>query len=162
MSISRKAGLVSSALLLAAACAGAQDRRGLPPGDPLFQKLQKLDAAVFDAYNRCEVEKFESLFAEEVEFYHDQSGEMRGRGPLLDALKKNICGKVRRELVAGSLMVFPMKGYGAVQMGVHRFFQTGVEGPPGEAQFIHLWQEREGSWRITRVISYDHHPLHGH
>jgi hypothetical protein len=27
----------------------------------------------------------------------------------------------------------------------------------GEAQFIHLWQYKGGAWKITRVISYDHH-----
>jgi hypothetical protein len=26
----------------------------------------------------------------------------------------------------------------------------------GEAKFIHLWQETNGTWQITRVISFDH------
>jgi hypothetical protein len=29
----------------------------------------------------------------------------------------------------------------------------------GEAKFIHLWQNKEGKWQITRVISFDHHAL---
>jgi hypothetical protein len=29
----------------------------------------------------------------------------------------------------------------------------------GEAKFIHLWQFKNGDWKITRVISYDHHSL---
>jgi len=29
----------------------------------------------------------------------------------------------------------------------------------GEAKFIHLWQKKGGAWKITRVISYDHHAL---
>jgi len=50
-----------------------------------------------------------------------------------------------------------MHGYGAVETGVHRFYQpkTGSEAT-GEAKFIHLWQNKDGAWRITRVISYDH------
>ena len=33
---------------------------------------------------------------------------------------------------------------------------TGSYGP-GEGQFIHLWQYKDGMWRIKRVISFDHH-----
>ena len=52
-----------------------------------------------------------------------------------------------------------MHGYGAVEMGVHRFHHPNAENaePVGEAKFIHLWQNRDGVWKITRVISYDHH-----
>lgn len=129
--------------------------------EQLVRTLTSLDAALFDAYNSCDLEKFSALFAEDVEFYHDQGGLTTGRQSLLDSMKKNICGKVRRELVPGTLKVFPMNGYGAVQMGVHRFHHPGAEDrePVGEAQFVHLWQNKSGTWKITRVISYDHHAL---
>jgi hypothetical protein len=29
-------------------------------------------------------------------------------------------------------------------------------GNVGEAKFIHVWQNKDGVWKITRVISYDH------
>ena len=29
----------------------------------------------------------------------------------------------------------------------------------GEGKFIHLWQYKDGAWKITRVISYDHHAM---
>ena len=29
----------------------------------------------------------------------------------------------------------------------------------GEAKFIHLWQNKDGVWKITRVISFDHQSL---
>jgi len=52
-----------------------------------------------------------------------------------------------------------MKGFGAVEIGVHRFHHPGHEDtePVGEAKFIHLWQYKDGMWRIKRVISFDHH-----
>jgi hypothetical protein len=52
-----------------------------------------------------------------------------------------------------------MKGYGAVEMGVHRFHHPGHEETEGvgEGKSIHLWQCKDGAWKITRVISYDHH-----
>lgn len=54
-----------------------------------------------------------------------------------------------------------MKGYGAVEMGVHRFHHPGHEETEGvgEGKFIHLWQYKHDAWKITRVISYDHHAV---
>jgi hypothetical protein len=44
---------------------------------------------------------------------------------------------------------------------MHRFFQsTGGQESPGEiARFVHVWQLKEGTWRISRVLSYDHKPI---
>jgi ketosteroid isomerase-like protein len=125
----------------------------------LDQAIAALDASLFDAYNRCDLDKFASFFVDDVEFYHDQGGVTLGKVALTDAIKKNICGKVTRELVPGTLQVYPMKGYGAVEMGVHRFHHPGHDDAEGvgEGKFVHLWQYKDGAWKITRVISYDHH-----
>jgi Domain of unknown function (DUF4440) len=127
--------------------------------EELDKAVGTLDAALFDAYNRCDLVKFSTFFVEDVEFYHDQGGVTLGRQNLTDSVKKNICGKVTRELVPGTLQVHYMKGYGAVEMGVHRFHHPGHEDTEGvgEGRFIHLWQYKDGAWKITRVISYDHH-----
>ena len=63
------------------------------------------------------------------------------------------------ELVPGTLQVYNMKGYGAVERGVHRFHHPGHEDAEslGEGKFIHLWQYKAGAWKITRAISYDDH-----
>jgi hypothetical protein len=96
---------------------------------------------------------------DDVEFYHDQGGVTLGKAALTDSVKKNICGKVTRELAPGTLKVYPMKGYGMLETGVHRFHHPGHEDTEGvgEGQFIHLWQYKDGAWKVTRVISYDHH-----
>ena len=134
---------------------------GLASDDELFRTIAALDTAVFDAFNRCELEKLGSYFTEDLEFYHDKGGATRTRKVLVEQVKQNICGKVRRELVAGTLEVYPMEGYGAIEMGVHRFYHPGRDDveTPGEAKFIHLWQKKDGVWQITRVLSFDHHPL---
>jgi ketosteroid isomerase-like protein len=126
--------------------------------EDLDKVVTALDAALFDAYNRCDLEKFSSFLDDNVEFYHDQGGVTVGKQNLTDSVKKNICGKVTRELVPGTLQVHYMKGYGAVEMGVHRFHHPGHEDTEGvgEGKFIHLWQYKDGGWKITRVISYDH------
>jgi Domain of unknown function (DUF4440) len=127
--------------------------------DQLFRTISSLDAGLFDSFNRCDLEKFGSFFIDDVEFYHDQGGVTLGRKNLTDSVKTNICGKVRRELVPGTLEVYAINGYGAVETGVHRFHHPGAEKtqPIGEAKFVHLWQNKDGAWRITRVVSYDHH-----
>jgi len=132
-----------------------------PPPD-LATTLASLDAALFDAAYKCDLEKVAALFAEDVEFFHDLGGVTLGRAKIVEQTRDNLCGKVRRELVKGTLQTFPMHGYGAVQTGVHRFHhpKTPSDGV-GEARFVHLWQLKDGAWRLTRVISYDHHALAG-
>jgi hypothetical protein len=166
-SMKRLFALLRMALLLPllALLAGRVEAQAVPSleniksQEELDKAIASLDAALFDSYNRCDLEKFSSFFVEGVEFYHDQGGVTLGREKLTDSVKKNICGKVTRELVPGTLQVYYMKGYGAVEVGIHRFHHPGHEDTEGvgEGKFIHLWQYKDGAWKITRVISYDHH-----
>lgn len=132
-----------------------------PAPDALFQTIQSLDTKLFDAYNHCDLKTFGSMLSDDLEFYHDKTGLSMGREALVDGVKNNICGKVTRELVPGTLEVYPIANYGAVEIGVHRFHHPGQETAEsiGEAKFIHLWQNKGGVWKVTRVISFDHHPL---
>ena len=77
-----------------------------PAPEALFQTIQSLDTQLFDAYNHCDLEKFGSLLADDLEFYHDKTGLSRGRPALVEGVKNNICGKVTRELVPGTLEVW--------------------------------------------------------
>ena len=114
----------------------------------------------FDAYNHCDLKTFDSLLADDVEFYHDQGGVTLGREKLTGSVKNNICtSDTQRVLVPGTLKVFYMKGYGAIEMGVHRFLHPKTEAAngTGEASFVQLWHYKDGTWKLTRVLSYDHH-----
>lgn len=143
----------------------------------LFETMQTLDTQLFDAANRCDYDKLAALVDENLEFYHDQSGLMFGRQAFLDAIKHNTCGVMIRELVPGTLHVYPIKDYGATEMGVHRFHHPGhekefpaakqlgmtrfldpgaAEWPAGEAEFLHIWQLKDGNWKLARVVSYGH------
>jgi hypothetical protein len=95
----------------------------------------------------------QDLISEDLEFYHDIGGVMTSKKQLLEALQKNICGKVTRELLKGSLEVYPINNYGAVEMGYHRFISVGQQGESTYARFVHIWQNKNGNWQITRVIS---------
>lgn len=155
--------LVLPALLLSLLAAPVHTQtRQSAPDDALFRTMVSLDSGLFDAFNTCNLEKFGSFFVEDVEFYHDKGGVTRGRPALVDSIKNNVCGKTRRDLIPGTLEVHPMDGYGALQIGMHRFCDAqakqcdGTSG--GVGKFIHLWQNTDGAWKITRVISYDHAP----
>jgi hypothetical protein len=125
--------------------------------EELTRAVTALDKELFDAYNTCNIDKLGTLVADDLEFYHDKTGLAVGKQVFLDAIKNNICGKVTRELVPGTLEVYPLHGYGAVEIGVHRFHHPGTQNDVvGEAKFVTLWQYKDGAWKITRAISYDH------
>ncbi len=81
----------------------------------LDKAITALDTKLFDAYNHCDLKKFDSLLADDVEFYHDQGGVTLGRQKLTESIKNNICtGDTQRVLVPGTLKIYYMKGYGKV------------------------------------------------
>lgn len=136
---------------------------GLPQNssDSIQQTVAGLDAALFDAVNHCDMPKVASFWAEDAEFLHDKSNPTYGRDAIVASIKNNLCGKVTRELIPGTMEISPLQGYGAVEIGVHRFLHPGTQdhGVIGEAKFIHVWKNTQYGWKITRVISYDHHTV---
>jgi hypothetical protein len=157
--VQRRILFVLTLIAMATVPVAGQSPKTTAQQDELFRTISSLDAALFDAYNRCDVEKFASFLSADLEFYHDQTGLSRGRQSTVDAIKNNICGKVHRDLVSGTLEVYPLRGYGAVEIGVHRFCDPKMgkcgEGS-GEAKFVHIWENNGGKWRLARIISYDH------
>lgn len=120
------------------------------------------DRAAFDAFNKCadpdELKKHASYFAEAVEFYHDTGGVTWTRDAMLSNTAKHACGVYRRELVPGTLKVFPVKDFGAISQGTHRFCSFAGAQCEGLADFTIVWQQSGPVWRMTRVLSYGHRP----
>src|SRR4029079_4591940 len=128
----------------------------------LYTELVYRDSVVFANVYTCNTAKNETFFTDDIEFYHDKGGVTKSRKTLVEQLRNNFCGegktKLRRELVNGSMKVYPINKYGAVQLGEHLFYITenGKEALSGVAKFIHVWKYERGEWRISRVFSYDH------
>lgn len=127
------------------------------------------DSLFWTTYNNCEFENMRQYFTEDVEFYHDKGGITNGSKELVATVEKNICGnpdhKIRREAVAGSIKVFPMKNagkiYGAIISGSHLFYikdKGKNEYADGLAKFTHLWILKDSVWKMYRLLSYDHGP----
>ena len=148
--------LFFSLLVLLSLCVVRTDAQSAAQPDPLFTTIQSLDTKLFDAYNHCDLTTLGTMVSDDLEFYHDQTGLSVGKEPFLAAIKQNICGKVQRELLSGTLEVYPLKGYGAVEIGIHRFHHPENSENVGDAKFVMLWQNKDGVWKVTRVISYNH------
>ena len=143
-------------ILVALCCTPVRSQSVAPEADGLLLKVKSLDTQLFHAYNHCDLTTLGAMVSDDLEFYHDQTGLSAGKAPFLAAIKQNICGKVQRELLPQTLEVYPLKGYGAVEIGVHRFHHPGDPGNVGDAKFIMLWQNKDDVWKVTRVISYEH------
>lgn len=153
--------LFISSLLLVSKQGHSQE----PADGNLYKTIAALDTRFFTAYNDCDLKTAGQLLNDSLEFYHDKGGLTIGRDPIIESLKQNICGKVRRELVPGTMQVFAMDKFGAIESGEHYFYDilNGNKGnknkPVGRARFFHLWRQHEGQWQLTRIISYDHKPV---
>jgi hypothetical protein len=137
--------------------ANAQTPAYKPDDQKLYEEILRLDSIFFAAYNTCDVhlQEYGDFYSDSIEFYHDQGGLMTSKQALIDATKKNICGKVTRELVKNSVEVYPIKDYGAIEIGFHKFHNNtekpGTPSNPG--RFVIIWQHKNETWKITTVIS---------
>ena len=69
---------------------------------------------------------------------------------------------MRRELIKESVEVSPIKNFGAVETGRHRFYlviDDKTEKLIEEAKFTNIWEKQPTGWKLCRVISYDHQPV---
>jgi hypothetical protein len=153
------------ALVLAAAIQVPQS------GPALTQAIAARDAALFETFFRqCDPAKMAGFLTPDLEFYHDKNGVVaRSAKEFVDMYAKQCVGwhapgawNSRRELVASSLNVEAIPGYGAIEEGDHLFYERQGDGPErltGKAHFVQLWQLGEDNvWRLARVLSYSHAP----
>lgn len=141
----------------------AGERPGLEGGldaGPLFDDLARMDSVLFEAsFVLCDAAKANAIFTEDVEFYHDKDGFSSG-----DQVRENTrrltasCPRehgVTRTVVPDSLRVYTIEGYGATQVGVHRFDERGAA-TSTLARFVHVWRLQDKRWRLARIFSLDH------
>ena len=128
------------------------------------------DSLFWQAYNNCNIQGMKMFLTDDVEFYHDKGGSTFGADSLMASIRTGLCRDqtqyaLRREALEGSVHVYPLRKagvvYGAVISGQHLFYikQPGKdEYVDGLARFTHLWLLRDGSWKMARILSYDHGP----
>ena len=150
---------VAAILALSPAMASAEDT----PPPSLAEEIGKLDQQFFDSFNHCDQPQ---RFAEharwldpKLEFYHDQGGVTWTAEDYLKGVRENVCGKFARELEPGTMKVYPLKDFGALSTGTHRFCHFDTGRCEGEAEFAIVWKQQDGKWTVTRVLSYGHREL---
>lgn len=143
----------------------------VPSGPALTQAIAERDTGLFRTYfDLCDPAKMESFLTPDLEFYHDKAGfDAHSARQFVDDYARKCADygrpdtiRLRRELVAGSLNVEPIPGFGAIEEGDHLFYERHGDGPEtlaGKAHFVMVWQLGEdGAWRVKRVLSYSHRP----
>jgi hypothetical protein len=158
--LSRSKFIVQLALIIIAVIVGVFTSANAQIGETseLYTTLKSKDSLLFEVgFNQCELSQFEQLVGEDFEFYHDISGVNRSKAEFMATMREGLCrsgeNSTRRELVKGSLEVFPLYNnsnlYGAIQRGMHRFGES-------TARFTHLWLLEDNEWKLSRVLSFDH------
>lgn len=131
------------------------------PKDPaLYKTIVHMDSVMFDAFNTQNLDVLKTTFADNLEFYHDNGG-VSDYKTCMENFKKMFvsmaANPLKRELVEGTLEVYPVPGYGAIEMGEHRFIHTeNGKQVIGLFKFVHTWQFKNNEWKVTRVVSVGH------
>ena len=151
-------------------CSGLTNSLSAQGTTEVERTIRSLDSAFWLAYNMCDVGAMKKYVTDDLEFYHDKGGLMKGVDEFLAATKLNLCGDVnfrlRREAVEVTVQFYPMqndgKYYGAILTGQHVFYivqSNKAPRPDGLARFTHLWIFSNDEWKMSRVLSYDHGPV---
>ena len=143
----------------AVAVAPASVAETLPPDMAQLRELvTRLDDQMFDAYNAHDTDRLMAAFATDLEFYHDTGG-LLGLAQVRSGFANVFAHyeDIRRDLVVGSLEVYPIKDYGAIEVGAHRFCHTENGAPDcGTFRFMQIWRLKDKVWQVTREVSYGH------
>lgn len=130
--------------------------------ESLVQEMRKMDSKVFESFNQCadetQLKIHESYFSSNVEFYHDNGGVTWDRESMINNTKNFVCGKYTRALIEETFQAYLIKDFGAITEGVHKFCHLDTGTCDGKAKFLMLWQNTNGIWQVTRVLSYGHLP----
>ena len=156
-----KSKVILSALLLISLLTmtlSAQEKKVAPTSMELYKEIEQADSMLFQAFNKQDMITFKAMFTEDLEWFQDNGGLIPYKTVFenFGNTFKNE-NKLSRELVKGSLEVYPIKDYGAIQIGRHQFeHMENGKLEIGTFKFLMIWQKKDGLWRISRVISYDH------
>jgi hypothetical protein len=126
--------------------------------EELYKVIAHLDSALFSTIYTCNPGKNSTYFTDDLEFYHDKGGLMKTKQAFLDGLTNNYCKEdmrytTRREVVPGTMKVWPVPNFGAIQTGEHWFYETEKgkeEKLVGIAKYAMIWQKKSGIWKVSR------------
>ncbi|PUA27447.1 MAG: hypothetical protein B0W54_12775 [Cellvibrio sp. 79] len=133
------------------------DEKGNPDVG-LYKEIAAADADFFEAFNKQDLKNVAKRFTRDLEFYHDKGGVLDYDGNM-QATEKLFANNptLKRQLIEETLAVYPIKDFGALATGEHRFchLEDGKQ-DCGQFKFMTIWRKEDGVWKMARVVSYDH------
>jgi ketosteroid isomerase-like protein len=126
----------------------------------LTRTISALDSAMFAAFNAHDADRLGTWFTPDLEFYHDKTG-LAGYDSTMANFRglfaRNADTGLRRELVPGSLEVYPLGEFGLLEVCQHRFCHTeNGKQDCGTFRNIMIWRREGDRYKVSRVISYGH------
>jgi hypothetical protein len=107
------------------------------------------------------------FYAPDVEFFHDRVGRTLYQDAVITTFRNKFEGDyverhqiVQRELIPESLRLYPIPGYGVLEVGNHRFTVSTRESERVAAitvgTFVHVIKNADHAAQIKLALSYDH------
>ena len=133
----------------------------------LYKTIKEKDSLLFNiGFNNCDIIQFKKLVSNNFEFYHDQGGITKSKSEFIQSIENGLCKldyKPKRVIDEKSLDIFPLNNngvlYGAIQTGTHSFYaikKNKEEYLTSVAKYTHLWILENGTWKLSKGLSYDH------
>ena len=115
---------------------------------------------MFFAFNAHDATALGTWFTPDLEFYHDMGG-LAGYDSTIAGFQRMfgqaITADIHREMVPGTLEVYPLGDFGALEVCQHRFCHTEHgKADCGTFKNIMVWRKGGTGYKVCRVISYDH------
>ncbi len=150
--------ILCAAIVVAPLRLDAQTPAATNVNKTLQVEIVRMDSLLFAAFNAGDLTRLQTFFAQDLEFYQDNEGLENYAQTMKDfreMLRQS--SRIRRELVPGSVEVYPIKNYGAIQVGSHRFcHEENGRTECGTFKFLHVWRKTGKSWQLSRIVSYAH------
>ena len=134
--------------MLFVCCAGTLAHAAEPTAisTELGRTIAGLDRKFFDAFNACDMATMRgNLLEPGVEFYQDNDDttyfrEISWDPHFRDRCAPNNVSKLRRELILGSMEIYPLKDYGALEIARHNFIIVETGKLAASPRMVVVWR----------------------
>ena len=132
----------------------------IPANQALHDTIVAMDKLYWEAYNKGDTTTLFNLMTDDHEFYHDIGGSTFSKEKMKDRLKRfyNLDEGVVGKTVEGTIEVYGLPGYGALQLSYRRFYDKKNPEWTAPARAIVLWKRTPNGWLRSKVFSLHENP----
>ena len=132
----------------------------IPANQALHETIVALDKLYWEAYNKGDSITLFNLMTDDHEFYHDIGGPTFSKEKMKVRLRNfiNLNDGVVGKTVEGTMEVYELPDYGALQLSYRRFYDKKNPEWTAPARAIVLWKNTPNGWLRSRVVSLHENP----